>query len=211
MEAWWEGLSAINRIFVVSSLFFSILFVWQVIGMFLGMDAHSVADSAGDHGFSGDSAHDVGHDHDTGHDDAAHSGAVAFTLVSIRSLVAFGLLFSWSGTLYLMSGIAFIWAVAYSFFWGFAGMLTVSFLIYKLLRLQETGDSTVWSALGEEGTVYMNIPSEGAGKVRIMVNGVLKFVDAHSVAGKPLEQGTKVRAVRIIDDKTVEVDEIRGV
>ena len=95
MEAWWEGLSALNKVFALSALVFSILFIWQMIAALLGADTDS-------HMHTGDAG--VDHSLDT-HDHVHGSDAVvAFTLISVRSLIAFGTLFSWSGTLYLSAG-----------------------------------------------------------------------------------------------------------
>ncbi|MBI5252398.1 MAG: hypothetical protein HY912_23125, partial [Desulfomonile tiedjei] len=89
MEAFWQGLSWLNKAFAMSALLFSVIFVWQVISMLIGgdMDSHVQADGA-----------DMSHAPDV-HDHAHHGAdsAVTFTLVSFRSIVAFGALFSWSG------------------------------------------------------------------------------------------------------------------
>ena len=84
-------------------------------------------------------------------------------------------------------------------------MFGVSFLVYKLLKLQEVGTVSLWTATGEEGFVYMDIPADGAGKVRIKVGGVVSFVDARSGGGAPLKAGTPVLVSRVIDSRTVEV------
>jgi hypothetical protein len=51
----------------------------------------------------------------------------------------------------------------------------------------------------------MDIPERGTGKVRVMVKGVMKFVNARTTSGQPLAAGTTVRVVGIIDDNTIEV------
>jgi hypothetical protein len=128
------------------------------------------------------------------------------TFLSIRSLVAFGTLFSWAGTLYLASGTYVILAIVYSFLWGLAAMFGVAFLLYWLLRMQELGNVPLWKAIGEEGTVYMDIPARGVGKVRVFVGKTICFVNARSKSGDPLSAGTKVRAVAAIDERTLEVE-----
>ena len=85
MEAWWEGLTLFNKGFAVAAVFFSVLFAWQFLGALLGLHGDS-------HG-------------DAGHADQHDSDGVSFTLISVRSVLAFGTLFSWAGTLYLMSGV----------------------------------------------------------------------------------------------------------
>lgn len=197
MEAWWEGLSALNKVFAVGALFFGMLFLWQIVGMFLGLDSHHQADTVHDH---------PGMDQDAGDHDTRGDGAgVSFSLVSIRSAIAFATLFTWAGTLYLTSGTATVLALAYSFAWGLAAMFAVSYLVYKLVRLQEIGNSSIWTAVGEEGSVYMNVPEGGLGKIRVKVSGTVSFVDARTTDSRPLEAGTKVRVVGVIDKRTVEI------
>ncbi|MBM3299084.1 MAG: hypothetical protein FJY85_03920 [Deltaproteobacteria bacterium] len=211
MEAWWEGLTALNKGFAIAALFFTVICLWQMVSMLVGIDADSHA--CGDHG-----GLDAGHvDASGGHHGIDHAGTseeqphhvlggdVTFTLVSLRSVVAFATLFSWSGTLYLMTGTHPILAVAYSVLWGLAAMFGVAYLLFKLLQLQEEGNVSIWDCLGEEARVYMNVPAEGTGKVRVMVRGVLSFVNARSGTGEPLIEGTRVRVTRIVDSNTVEV------
>jgi len=200
MEAWWEGLTLLNKGFAVAALFFSVLFVWQFLGALLGLHGDS----------HGDAGHAIGiHHHDFDHHADQHDrDGAGFTLISVRSVLAFGTLFSWAGTLYLMSGAGVFLALIYSFAWGIAAMFIVSYLVFKLVQLQETGTATVWSAIGEEGVVYLNLPAGGLGKVRVMVSGVISYVNARSRGGESLTAGTKVRVVGVIDNNTIEVEPI---
>ena len=192
-------MTSLNKGFAVAALFFSVLFLWQIIGMFLGIDGHG-------HGDTGDA--DLAHH--GGGDDAAHHGGgeIAFALVTIRSTVAFATLFTWAGTLYLMQGTTFGLALVYSFLWGLAAMVLVSYAVYKLVQLQEIGTADLWSALGEEGTVYINIPESGTGQVRVKVSGIMSYVKACSKEGKPVPAGTVIKVTGIIDGNTVEVSDI---
>jgi membrane protein implicated in regulation of membrane protease activity len=199
MEAWWEGLTLLNKGFAVAAFFFSVLFIWQLLGTLLGLHG----DSSGDAGHA-ISVHDHSIDQDTDHD----GDGAGFTLISVRSVLAFGTLFSWAGTLYLMSGVSVILAMIYSFVWGVAAMFLVSYLVFKLVQLQETGTASIWTAIGEEGVVYLNLPPGGVGKVRVMVSGAISYVNARCRGGESLTAGTKVRVVGIIDNNTIEVEPI---
>jgi membrane protein implicated in regulation of membrane protease activity len=200
METWWQSLTAVNKAFAVAALFFSLMFLWQIVGMLLGM-----------HGESTDGVMDQAH---TGHHPAdSHASGITFTLVSLRSMLAFATLFSWAGTLYLMSGVSLIAALIYSVIWGAVAMVIVAYVVYKLVQLQETGNITVWSAIGEEAVVYMNIPEGGVGKIRVMVSGVMSYVNARSKGGNAIPAGTKVRVSAVLDNNMLEVEpteEIKG-
>ncbi|MEW6348111.1 MAG: hypothetical protein AB1646_03560 [Thermodesulfobacteriota bacterium] len=203
MEAWWQGLSLLNKAFFLMAMGFSTLFLWQVISMFLGMggdshcldqmDAHSGADFH--HG-----------DAQTDHPHSGDGGGVTFSLVSIRSVLAFGTLFSWAGTLYLATGTSAPMAVLFSAMWGLAAMVGVSYLVYCLLGMQETGTASLWSAVGEKGVVYMNVPENGMGKIRVMVKGVICFVNARTTTNEALPAGTPVRVVGVTGDNALQIE-----
>jgi membrane protein implicated in regulation of membrane protease activity len=234
MEAWWQGLSALNKFFVCGAAFFSFFFAWQLISTLLGLDLDGHGDAGADiHGdfdtVDGDVSGDMGGvdgdlspdamdaEADTsghvvhgegGHHGPQFDGDVTFSLVSLRSLIAFGTLFCWSGTLYLMGGTSAALALVYSFLWGLAAMLLVSYLLYKLVQLQEVGNVSL-TAIGEEGTIYLNLPAHGVGTVRVLVGGAISYVKARSKAGIPMEAGVKVIVTGLIDDNTVEVDSMK--
>lgn len=197
MEAWWQEITLLNKVFALSALLFSVLFVWQIIAILIGVapDSHVQVDAAG-----------AAHGSDV-HGHAPHSadGAVTFTLVSLRSLLAFGTLFSWSGTLYLFGGTSAVLAIVFSVFWGLIAMFAVSYLLYCLLRLQERGNISHSSAIGAEGTVYMDIPEAGIGQIRVPAGGVMSFLKARSLNGMPLSAGTKVIVVGIDENNVLEV------
>ncbi len=200
MEAWWEGLTALNKVFAIFALAFSVAFVVQMIMMVLGLDVHGHDLGGGD--IHAPDMHDISHT--SGLDDAAHG--VTLTFVSVRSIMAFGTLFTWAATLYLASGTSLILAIFYSALWGLAGLFGVSFLLYWLLRMQEIGNVPLWKAVGEEGTVYMDIPEGGTGKVRILCGRAICFVNARSRSGGALLAGTAIRALGTLDERTLEVD-----
>lgn len=192
-------MTALNKGFAVGAAFFSLLFAWQIVGMLLGIDSHDHGNADG----AGFDHHDAG-DHSDGHD----GGEFALTFVTLRSVLAFATLFAWAGTLYLMSGTWAPLALLYSFIWGLVAMVGVSYMIYRLVQLQENGTAKVWTAIGQEGTVYINIPEDGPGKVRVMVSGVMSCVNARSTDGKPLTAGTKVRVTGALDSNTIEVEAV---
>jgi hypothetical protein len=196
MESWWEGITTLNKAFAVSTAVFTLFFLWQLIMTLWGVDssgahhgdmaAHSGTDAPGHYG-----------DHDV--------GGEAFTLISIRSILAFATLFSWAGTLYLSSGTHILWAILYSLLWGAAAMVGVSVIFHFMLSMQESGNISLWWAIGEEGTVYLNIPAGGTGKVRIMVKGVMSIISAGTRDGLPLNEGTKIKVVDVVNQNTIEV------
>ncbi len=200
MEAWWNGISGLNRIFVCSAVIFSLLFIWQMI-----MTA------------AGDGSHDAGHFEGTDahvdlntsiHYEVHEFSPDAFSLVTVRSILAFATIFSWSGSIYLSQGVSVFLTIVYSFIWGCFAMLGVSLILYLLLKMQEQGNISAAWAIGEEGTVYVNVPNCGIGKVRLMIRGVMTVISARSRNGAPIKAGTRVKVVNIVNQNTVEVIEL---
>ncbi len=223
MEAWWQGLSTLTQVFSLAALFFSVIAVGQLVAMLFGIGHfHGHFDHGG-------GMHHVGNIHHVGamhhveassgaghhaqvahHPDSQGSDKVAFTFVSIRSLIAFGTLFFWAGTLYLMGGTNPALAIGFSVIWGLVGMFVVSYLMYKRVNLEETGNVDLTTALFEEGTVYIGVPPDGVGQVRVKVSGTISYVKARSKTGEPMIRGTRVRVVGICDKNVVEIESIEN-
>ncbi len=151
-----------------------------------------------------------GHVGDTpiAHADDLAAGQVTYSLVTIRSIIAFGTLFSWASAIFLASGYNIILALLIGLVWGAIGMFLVSFALYKLVQMQEVGTRSPINAIGEEGIVYINIPADGSGQVRVTFDGAVSFVKAASKTGARITAGSKVRVVGLADESTLEVEEI---
>lgn len=204
MFTWWGGLGALHRAFYIAAVFFSTLFIWQFFSAISGLgggDEELSTDAVGAEGADGDS---FGADELT--EDFA--GLATFRLLSVRSILAFGTLFSWAGALYLGHTLLPIFAMLRAFLWGIAGMLTVALFFWVLPRLSEEGNSDLQTAVGQTGTVYLTIPEDGTGQVRVLVSGALQFIRARSQHGRPIPAGTPVRVTDLFDTSTLEVEEL---
>jgi len=194
----------------VVAILFSIMFAWQLLATLLGgIGGTENVDMSGGHDIAG-GGHDVS---GSGHDAGAVHGAdsvASFKLLSVRSVSAFGLLFGWAGVLYLKAGTDANWTIAYSLLWGAAGMVVVAAVFYFLTRLAETGTHRIASAVGERGTVYMDIPAGGTGQIRVMVSGTVSFVNARVAGGETLKAGTPVVVKRVLAPDTVEVEKVQS-
>jgi membrane protein implicated in regulation of membrane protease activity len=231
MTEWWAGLTTLTQGFFAVALVFSCLFLWQLVAAVLGLAGHGAdtdvdmqadagADLHADADLGGADAHfdtDVPHGADLhvapgdqidAADMTIHTvdTVASFKLLSIRSIIAFGMLFAWAGALYLMDSVAVPQAMLYALAWGLAGMLVVSALFYLMRRMTETGNIRLATCVGQPGTVYMDIPADGAGKVRTLVSGTVSFVPARAAGGAALKSGTPITVRRLLDATTVEVE-----
>ena len=154
-----------------------------------------------DLGDTGPEVDDMGHDAGDHHD-----GSAVFKLLSIRAVIAFGMLFGWAGALYLQSGEGLTDALLYGVFWGAAGMVLVAYFFHTIQRLSETGNPKLETCIGTEGEVYLDIPENGTGQVRVMESGAVSYVSARGRDGAAIPSRTPVLVLRTVDSTTVEVD-----
>jgi hypothetical protein len=189
----------------------SVLFLWQMLATLFGGIGGAEQADAGSQDLSG-AAHDVAVA--SADQAAAVHGAdtiISFNLLSIRSITAFGLLFGWAGVLYareLGPDDSPDWTIIISFLWGGVGMLMVSLVFYFFARMTETGTQRLATCVGQRGTVYMDIPAGGAGRIKTTVSGVVAFVSARTAGGEALKAGAEVTVQRLLDATTVEVEKV---
>jgi membrane protein implicated in regulation of membrane protease activity len=213
---WWNSLSNLNQWFYNGAAFFSVLFLWQMIGAFLGLIDVQDADVShpdgsgfghGDagaghagatHGDHGDSSHTQAH--------SGHEPVVDFKLLTVRSILAFFTLFFWAGGLYLTNGTETFWSLCYAVLWGSVAMVSVAMCLYLLQRMVESGTPDIATCVGTRGVVYMDIPEAGQGEARVLVSGAVSCIKARSAHGQPIKAGTPVRVTRALGSTTVEVE-----
>ena len=195
MQEWWAGLTGTVQFFYGMATFFSVFFLWQLIGAFMGLDGDSMD-------LSGDAADAPG---DMDFDDVMESSQ-AFKVLSLRSIVTFFTLFAWGNALYLTEGIPAGKAMWMSTVWGLIGMFAIAGIFYGLGKMTETGTKDLASCEGREGVVYLDIPSGGLGEITTLVSGAIEHVKANSLNGEALPAGTQVRVVKTIGQTLVKVE-----
>lgn len=201
MEAfvkWWGELQPVNQWFFAAAGFFSVFFLWQLVAAIIGLSGaeHDLPS----HDF--DTHAGASFEHETPHD--AHDTTVAFKVLSIRSVLAFLTLFCWATALYLQGGKAVAVGMGYAVLWGLAAMVLVSLLLHGILKLTETGNVRIETCVGAAGTVYLDIPADGVGEIRVLCSGVMTHIKACCPAGA-MKAGQAVRVVRTAGPNIVEV------
>lgn len=192
---WWSELANVDKFFWGVSIIFSVLFVIQFVLSLVGLDFDHDADHDVD--FSADADHDLSVDHD-------------FTILSVRSFIAFFTFFGWTGVLILRGGGSSLSAIALGSLAGFVSMLIVGYIMYLFTKLQQDGTLDFDNAIFEEGEVYLSIPAneEGSGKIHIELQGSLRELPARSRDGVAIKTGTKIRVVEVLEDHTLIVEPV---
>ena len=194
---WWTALSGPQQAFWGISIVFSILFLIQFVFSLVGLDADSGVD--GDMDVSLDADSDTGFELDT-----------EFTILSVRSIIAFFTFFGWTGVLVLNAGGSTLAAIGSAAIAGFLAMLLVGYLIYLFSKLSEEGNIDVNNALFNTGKVYLTIPAleEGKGKIHITIDGSLREINAITKEKTALPTGSAIRVVEVLNDNLLLVEPI---
>lgn len=187
---WWNALTGIEQAFWGLSIVSSVLFVIQFVLSVLGLE-HS-------------------HDHDfTGHSNTDNSLDGGFTVLSVRSLIAFFTFFGWAGVLTLKSGATPLSAVFWGSIAGLLAMFLVAYIIYLFSKLQENGSIDLQDALFTKGEVYLTVPAnkKGNGKVHLKIKGSFRELDAVT-EGRELRTGVAIRVLEVLEDNTLLVEPV---
>ncbi len=180
MIEWWSSLSLEFKVFYGIGIIALMVVVIQMLMTLVGFDTDGL-----------DSGFDV--DFGDGYPDASGIG-----LFSSQTLAAFFLAFGWAGVAVLQSGVSLSISIIIAAFCGFGAMLSMFYMIRKMLRLQSKGNLNYRSAIGEEATVYVTLPGnnqDGGGQIQVMIQGRLTIASARKVDKGALKPGERVRVV----------------
>jgi len=171
---------------ILGASFFIIRLLLQLSGL-IHLDIHS--------------GHDVIH---TDHD--ATDSYDSFKFFTIQNLTAFFMMFGLVGLGMIRSHINIILTLVCA---SLAGGFTV-YLLIKILssisHLESSGSLDMMNAIGQEGSVYLTIPSHGSGQIQISIQGRMQIFDAICEHGERIETGERVIVVRVIDGYTLSVE-----
>lgn len=189
---WWYSLSSMEQVFWGIALIFSLLFLIQFGLSLLGADVDADAEvdvDLGDHG--------------------SFSLDPSFTLLSVRSIIAFFTFFGWMGVLALSKGYGSSMVILIAAGSGLAAMVTVAYLMYFFSRLAEEGNADLTELIFKNATVYLTIPErrKGKGKVHVTLNNSLREMEAVT-EGERLDNGKSVKIIEIIEDNILVVEPV---
>ena len=178
---WWDSLAGAEQWFWAIALVSNVLFALYLVVQFAG-----------------------GHDTDVDGDFDLDDADAGFAVLSLRSLLAFGMFMGYTGVAVIRQGGGWIIAL----FAGTAAGILAAWLAWRLLRvilrLQSSGTLDLQNAIGQTGEVHLQIPaqSNGIGKVMVEVQGALRELDARSESDS-IPTGTSILVVGLADDDTL--------
>lgn len=186
---WWSVLSGAEKIYWTIALVFSVLFFIQFVLSLFGLDFGTETDT------------------DSGSAESGHFGLDPdFTVLSVRSIIAFFTFFGWTGVLLLHKDHSVWTSTFFALVAGSAAMMLVAYLMYVFARLSQSGNPDIYEALFATAEVYIPVPErrKGAGKVHIQLAGSLRELDAVT-EGDGIRTGQRVKVVEILDDQVLVV------
>ena len=188
---------------IIGSLFFLLRLTLMLVGGHLGdADAHADVDVHADVG-------DVGGGHaGDAIDQADHpDSGDAFKLLSVQAIAAFLMGFGWGG-LGAYRGTDWGWPVAVivAIVCGVGMVWILSLLLKAVYDLQSSGNISINSAVGHDGSVYVTVPAsgKGRGRVRVVIGNRQRVYNAIT-EGEELTRNSQVRVVRVNEDNTLTV------
>ena len=205
MCAWFnqDPLYAVLWILAVPS---SVILILQTILLLFGVGAGEDADLDSDTSGLGDSP-DIPDDADGDGDIDGAMQDSGLRLFTVRGIVAFFAVGSWSGITALSLGAHPILAILIALVMGSLALLFVAWFIKWTLRLQHDGTMKPNEAVGKEGEVYMTIGANRSsrGKVNIIIGQQLVELDAVTDSDETLKYGERVKVTQVLGDNTLVV------
>ena len=184
ISSWWGEFDLTVQIFygigLIAGLVIAILAVMSAIGL-----DHEHLDSVGDAGDAGDGT----------------------SLLSLKPLLGFLLGFGWAGGAARSNDYSLTASCAIALVAGAIVMACIFFLIRSTSRMRSDGTLKMANAVGQVGTVYINIPGASVAGGQITVNVGDRMVVLQAIHSGPatLPSGTKVKVLELIGSDTVRV------
>jgi membrane protein implicated in regulation of membrane protease activity len=160
MQEFFQSLQGPEQIFWYIAIPSSIVFLIMTVLTFVGMDSTDGLEAD----FEGDTEGSSG----------------AFQLFTLRNLISFLTVFSWSGIICLKNSVSLTGTISISTTLGLIMVLILSSLFYFISKLQVDYTPNIKNTIGSDGLVYLRIPKNGIGKVKVIYGGASRIVNATS-------------------------------
>lgn len=200
MTEWFDSLTTLQIVLFSFAVVGSLLFIIQIILMLIG-----IGDTDVDADVHLDGDIDAGTDADVVHADSD----VDFKAISIQGVVGFFMMLGWVGLAMNRSGG---YGTGLSVGVGCGAGIAMNFAIAKVFqwfkRMQSSGTMDLNNAVGQEGTIYLNVTAQAPGKIQVAVQQHLKIFDAVSDDGSEIPTDTRVVVVRVVKGNTMVVKRV---
>jgi len=145
-----------------------------------------------------------GSDFDSNLDDVCSD----FSIFTLKNLLAFLTMFSWSGMACIKFGFGALATLSISTGAGVLMVTILSSLFLLMNKLINENIPRIADAVGKNAKVYCKIPKNGRGQVSVVINGSLHTIDAVTKNGKSFNTGDSVEIVEAKETELV-VDSVK--
>ncbi len=176
---WYQAMVGYEKMFWLIAMISSAIFIVQVAMALIGFDAEA------------EGSFDM---------DGIDGG---FTLISIRTILAFMVCFGWIGFMTFQSGAGLVMSLIWGALAGLGAMVIVAYLLYQLIKMNESGTIQIEKMINRTGEVYITIPAGREGRVSIEVEG--KLMEFSATSDEDLATGSPVKVTAILEDNLLYV------
>ena len=186
MEAWWNGLNVLGRVYFCIGLAATVLLVAQIVMMLFGL-----GDGGTEVDLDGDGEPDVSIDSD------------GFNLFTFRGFIAFFAIGGWTG--YIFAGDNQTLAIVLSIVAGTLALVAMALVMRAIMRARSDGNIDVKKAIGLTAEVYLTIPpaEKGAGKVNLTLEERFVELNAVQTGEKPILTGSRVKITGVSGENLI--------
>lgn len=191
MIEWWEALSTLQQVFLLTAFPFSLILVIQAVITVIGIGG---SDTDTDADFDTDFDSDADFDTDSVDTKADVGG---FRFFTIQGLVAFFCIFGWVGFALTSTQLTTLPIILIATVCGFLMMLMIGLMFNAVKKLQQSGNIRYSNAVGQDAEVYIPIPAQRAEKGKVMVQIQERLVEAEAITDEiqSIRTGETVRVV----------------
>ena len=177
---WFNTLDSGLKIYWIIAGIATLVFVFQTIMTFVGLDSDA---DIGDSGMDGDAS---------------------YPFFSIRNLINFLLGFGWGGVCFYNTFDSSLLIAFFAVLTGFVLVFVFVFIFKQMLRLKRDNTFRISETVGKTANVYLPIPENksGKGKIQISVRGAFHEIDAQT-SGERIPTGAIIQVVEVLDSQTV--------
>ena len=181
INEWWESMTSLEHFFWIIAAPSSLIFLIIIVLTFIGGDI------------------DADTDMDT---DTDGGDTITFQFFTIKNLIGFFTIFSWTGIACIKGGFSFFSVLLISTIAGLVMMVVMAFLFYMMSKLVENGNINFNKSIGNTGQVYLTIPKnrESFGKVQLKIEGSFQTLDALSDESSEIKTGVIVEVIDIVNN-----------
>lgn len=198
MSGWWNSISSFEKFFWVLAIPFSALFIIQMFLLIIGIEG-----SADDFEVQSDIDLDTSTDIDD-YDNSNLEPNAPLKLVTLRNIIIFFTIFSWTGIMGSRNDYSKIFTVLLGAILGSLVILILSIVYKFIIRLTESGNMNLKYSIGATGQAYLTILENGkkGGKVQVTFQSSLRELDAITYGDK-IPTGTKIIVIGVEDNYLV--------